>query len=141
MKRKGKGSKFEHNYVNAIQIMRGEFISLSDGDYSDDAVSYMHEKLEAEASVEFNRQRGVLDPESATAIKELFESMSSEAREVVMIFFEAPLEIMELVGYRDGRFRVGAKKLRQFLQLRTKDVDALFKEIKVFVGEYFSIKT
>ena len=73
------------NYLRAIQVLYGEWLSISHTDYCEEETNDITVVAES------------ITPEDLIIKKEAWEELSNEAQEVIMTILSAPSEILEIL--------------------------------------------
>ena len=83
-------------------------------------IDYCHGTNWREVREQLNRQDIIETPETLIMFKEMLDSLSKEAREVVGIVLSTPQELIEalFVGKKKGKGRLNRNQLRMYLRYR-----------------------
>lgn len=126
---KGKSSTFEYDFLSALTIEKGKYISLSVRPDDDSLTENEKSELlvvEAEVAKVFRS----FSPEDIVIIKDTVDRLSPEAREVLeMIFMPTPEQLVMIGSKVQGR--INKKRLSKYInRFYNVSVSRVLKEIE-----------
>lgn len=139
-----RGSTFEYNVVAAlIADSSKSYYSIDqiieqierDGEFLEDRKSRKLPTIE----LEIQKEIGVINPEEEMLLRDMFDKLSAESREILFILTARP-ETLDEELYTPTRKIFSHKKFLKYLKKRKFEVDEVMRELKEFTDLYFEIK-